>query len=80
MSNYKDLSKKEYKIVNNLFNDICNLNRQLSEIENGTWVTIITPKTEDIMYYSDRFEEELTEWMKLKIKEYKKEFYKLLYK
>lgn len=80
MSNYKDLSKKEYKIVNNLFNDICNLNRQLSEIENGTWVTIITPKTEDTMYYSDRFEEELTEWMKLKIKEYKKEFYKLLYK
>lgn len=63
-----------------MFNDIWNLNRQLNEIENGSWVTIITPKTEDTRYYSDRLEKELTEWMKLKIKEYKKEFYKLLYK
>lgn len=80
MSNYKDLSKEEAEKAENLFNDIWNLNRQLNEIENGSWVIIITPKTEDTRYYSDRFEEELTEWMKLKIKEYKKEFYKLLYK
>lgn len=80
MSNYKDLSKEEYKIANDLFNDIWNLNRQLNEVKNGSWITIITPKTEDTMYYSDRLEEELSEWMKLKVKEYKKEFYELLYK
>lgn len=78
MSNYKDLSKEEAEKAENLFNDIWNLNRQLNEIENGSWVTIITPKTEDTRYYSDRLEKELTEWMKFKVKEYQKEFDELL--
>lgn len=68
------LSKEEYVRAENLYNDIYNLNKQITEIENGSWATIITRGTEDTRYYSDRFEKELIVWMRQKIKEYQKEF------
>lgn len=77
MSKIDKLSKEEYVRAENLYNDICNLNRQIIEIENGSWATIITRGTEDTRYYSDRFEKELVVWMRQKIKEYQKEFDKL---
>ena len=59
MSKIDRLSKEEYVRAENLYNDIYNLNKQITEIENGSWATIITRGTEDTRYYSDRFEKEL---------------------
>lgn len=68
MSKIDRLSKEEYVRAENLYNDIYNLNKQITEIENGSWATIITRGTEDTRYYSDRFEKELIVWMRQKNK------------
>lgn len=71
------MNKELLNKANNLMHDIETIEKVIDERENSHhWITVITPHHKD-RYYSCRFMDELTEWMKKKREEYKKEFEQL---
>lgn len=71
------MNKELLDKANNLMHDIATISKVIDEKENSHhWITVITPHHKD-SYYSCRFMDELTEWMKKKREEYKKEFEQL---
>lgn len=71
------MNKELLNKANNLMHDIENISKIVNERENSHhWITVIAPNHKD-SYYSCRFMDELTEWMKKKREEYKKEFEQL---
>lgn len=69
------MTKETFEKAKQLDSDIFKLKEQLnSEDLNTVWIDIATPGTEEMNLYSNRFQHELIEWMKNKLKEYQKEF------
>lgn len=68
------MNKELLNKANNLMHDIAAISKVIDEKENSDhWIEVITPRHQD-SYYSCRFMDELTEWMKKKKEEYQKEF------
>lgn len=71
------MNKELLNKANNLMHDIETISNVINEKENAHhWIKVITPNHQD-GYYSYRFMDELTEWMKKKKEEYEKEFEQL---
>lgn len=70
------MTKETYKKAVELTRDIENLTVVIEESEEEHhWIKVITPETKNRdKYYSVRFQRELTEWLKTKREEYRKEF------
>ena len=70
------MTDETYKKAVILKSDIENLSKVIEESDKKKhWIKVITPDTEiREMYYSLRFQNELTEWLKNKKEEYLKEF------
>ena len=70
------MTDKTYKKAVELKRDIENLSEVIEESDKERrWIKVITPNTERReRYYSVRFQNELTEWLKTKRKEYMEEF------
>lgn len=69
------MTKETFEKAKQLDSDIFKLKEQLnSEDLNTVWIDIATPGTKEMDLYSNRFQHELIEWMKNKLKEYQKEF------
>lgn len=68
------MTKETYEKATELFEDIELMSCQIEEVEKQHhWITVITPNDQKV-YYSDRFQKELIEWLKSKKEEYQKEF------
>lgn len=71
------MNKELLNQANNLMHDIETISKIVDERENSHhWISAKTPRHQD-SYYSSRFMDELTEWMKKKKEEYEKEFERL---
>lgn len=70
------MNKETLKKANELYKDIENISEVIEESEKEKkWIKVITPKTEKReRYFSVRFQDELTDWLKTKREEYQKEF------
>ena len=70
------MKNETFKKAVELTRDIENLSVVIEESEKEKhWIKVITPKVEKRdVYYSVRFQHELTEWLRSKREEYQKEF------
>lgn len=61
--------------ANNLLNDIKRMSRIIDDKEKERkWISVISSGHKEDGYFTDRFEDELVEWLKVKREEYQKEF------
>ena len=68
------MRREVYEKAKDLIDDISRIEKQVYESENKQhWIAISTPDNRDLRY-SLRFQLDLTEWLKSKLKEYQKEF------
>lgn len=72
------MKREVYEKAKDLIDDINRLEKQVYECENQQhWITVSTPNNRDLRY-SLRFQNDLSAWLKSKIKEYQREFDELI--
>lgn len=71
------MNKETFDLAKTLLNDIDNISNVLRKYENDNYYIKVISSGFVYLNYSERFQEELIEWLKIKKEEYQKEFYEL---